>query len=147
MSEKRDVAISANETAAIERSHIRHYGVFIAFVVVTNAAVAWGQPNGATPADASLHAETIATVNDISVECSGVVRSEYQHKETFNELPPSSNGVLVVEDMRCRQCRGKCKAEDLRCRSQCVGENPCLIQCEERASKCETMCKQFFRCE
>jgi hypothetical protein len=55
--------------------------------------------------------------------------------------------VMVAQDMRCRQCRGKCKAEDLRCRSQCLGEGPCLAHCEERSSKCETMCKQIFQCE
>lgn len=60
---------------------------------------------------------------------------------------PSTTEVLVAEDMRCRQCRGKCTAEDLRCRSQCSGEDSCLAHCNERSSKCEAMCKQIFQCQ
>lgn len=63
------------------------------------------------------------------------------------DQPPSTTKVLVAEDMRCRQCRGKCKAEDLRCRSQCAREDGCLAHCNEQLSKCETMCKQIFQCE
>lgn len=125
----------------MENSCIRHCGALIALVM--NAAMAWGQSN----AGASVHTEMIAAINDMSVGCSRFVGSEYRYKDDANEQRLSINGVVVAEDMRCRQCRGKCKAEDLRCRSQCAGVGGCLAHCEERASKCETMCKQIFQCD
>jgi hypothetical protein len=53
----------------------------------------------------------------------------------------------VAEDMRCRQCHGKCSADSLRCRSQCASDSPCLVHCEERTRNCESMCKQIFQCQ
>lgn len=149
MTQKREktLANSAKEIAQMEKSYVGRCGALIAFVIMMNAAMAFGQSHDAATADASFHAEMIPAVKDTSVACSRFVRSGYQSEGDISERRPSINGVMVVEDMRCRQCRGKCKAEDLRCRSQCVGESACLAQCEERSSKCETMCKQVFQCE
>lgn len=131
----------------MEKLYIGRYGVLIALVVVMNAAVVWGQPNDAATSEASLHAEMTAALKDMPTGRSRLVRSEYRYQEDINGQRLSINGVMVAEDMRCRQCRGKCKTEDLRCRSQCMGEGACLTHCEERLSKCETMCKQIFQCE
>ena len=131
----------------MEKSHIGHYGALIGLVVVMNAAMAWGQSNDAATTDRPLREEMTAYIEYTSEGCSTFMRSEYRYREAVNEQRPSTNGVMVAEDMRCRQCRGKCKAEDLRCRSQCAGEGPCLADCKERSSKCETMCKQVFQCE
>jgi hypothetical protein len=54
---------------------------------------------------------------------------------------------MVAEDMRCRQCHGKCSADSLRCRSQCASDSTCLVHCEERTRNCESMCKQIFQCQ
>jgi hypothetical protein len=131
----------------MEKSHIRHYGAVIVLVVSMNAVLAWGQSNDAATADASLPVELIAALPNMSLGCSRFVSSEYRYKEDVDVQRLSTNGVMVVEDGRCLQCRGKCKAEDLRCRSQCAGEGVCLAHCEERSSKCEAMCKQIFQCE
>jgi hypothetical protein len=147
MREKREPAMSVKEIAIMEKSHIGYYGALIGLVVVMNAAMAWWQPNDTATVDGPLPEEKIADIKDMSARCSGFVRSDYRYKEDVNEQRPSINGVVVAEDMRCRQCRGKCKAEDLRCRSQCAGEGACLAHCEERSSKCETMCTQIFQCE
>lgn len=141
------MTISAKEIANMENSRIRPYSALIALLVVMNAAMAWGRPNNAATADAASHVEMITAINDMSTECSTFMSAEYLYENDVRDQRPSTNGVMVAEDMRCRQCRGKCKAEDLRCRSQCVGEGICLAHCEERLSKCETMCKQVFRCE
>ncbi len=90
---------------------------------------------------------------------SSMAESARALREVFRQVNPSvavvdsrdqqqtAFEVVVAEDMRCRQCRGKCKAEELRCRSQCVGEGACLAHCEERLNQCEAMCKQLFQCE
>lgn len=131
----------------MEQTHVGHYSAFIALVVVMNAAIVWGQPNAMATADAALPAEITVAFKDMTAECGRFLRSEYQYKGDVNEPRLSINGVMVADVMRCPQCRGKCKAEDLRCRSQCAGEGACLANCEERLSKCETMCKQIFQCE
>lgn len=143
MSEK--AAISAREIALMENSHAGHYGA-LALVVLMHAVMAWGQSNDVATADAALHAEMLIAIKDMSAGCSRFVESENRYKEDVIEQRRSTNGV-VAEDMRCRQCRGKCRAEDLRCRSQCAGEAACLAHCEDRSSKCETMRKQIFQCE
>ncbi len=131
----------------MKKLRIGHYGDLIALVAVMNAAMAWGQSNDAATADAVLHAEMIAAMNERSAGCSRFVRLEYRYKEDLNEQRAPINRMMVAEDIRCRQCRGKCKAESLRCRSQCAGEGACLAHCDEQSSKCEAMCKQIFQCE
>lgn len=144
---ERKPAISAKEIAIMEKSHIGRYGALIALVVVMNAAMAWEQPNDAATADGTLHAEMLADIKVIAAGCGRFVESEYRCKEDVDQQRPSTYGVMVAEYMSCQQCRGKCKAEDLRCRSQCLGESTCLAHCEERSSNCETMCKQIFHWE
>lgn len=131
----------------MKKSHIGRCSALIALVVVMNAAMTWGQSNDAATADAKLHAEMITVINDMAAGCGTSINPEYRHGNDVNEPWPSTNGVLVAEGMRCQQCRGKCKAEDLRCRSQCAGESGCLAHCDERSSKCETICKQVFQCQ
>lgn len=132
----------------MKKSHSRGHGAIIVFVVVLNAAMVLRQSKSAATADASLPVEMIAALNNMSAGCSMFVSSEHQYyKEDVDEQRLSANGVMVAEDMRCLQCRGKCKAEDLKCRSQCAGEGVCLAHCEERSSKCEVICKQLFQCE
>lgn len=131
----------------MEQSHTGHYITLIAFVIVMNAVMVWLQSNDAATADASSQAEMITATNDMSTRCGTSVNPEYRYGNDVNGPRPSTNRVMVAEDMRCRQCRGKCKAENLRCRSQCVSESPCLADCDERWSKCETSCKQVFQCE
>lgn len=142
------LAIAVKEIAVMEKSQIRRYGAVIVLVVVMNSVMAWGQSNDATADDTSLPVEMIAALKNMSAGCSMFVSSEHQYyKEDVDEQRLSANGVMVAEDMRCLQCRGKCKAEDLKCRSQCAGEGVCLVQCEERSNKCEAICKQIFQCE
>lgn len=132
----------------MEKSYSRHYGSLIILVIVINAAMVWGQSNDNAIADKPSWEETVAGINEMSGGCSTFMSSEYLYgNDVKKDQWPSINGVMVAENMRCRQCRGKCKAEDLRCRSQCVSESPCLVDCDERWSKCETMCKQVFQCE
>jgi hypothetical protein len=131
----------------MEKSYIGRCGFLIALVVMMNAAMVWGQSNDAATADGPLREEMIADIKDLSAGCSTFVRPEYRYRNDINKQRPPTNGILVAEDMRCRQCRGKCTAENLRCRSQCSGDSACLAQCEERSSRCETICKQIFQCE
>jgi len=131
----------------MEKSCIGRCGALIMLLVVMYWAMAWGHLADAATADALSHAEMIAAVTTTSVECSKGVSFGYRHQENVNEQRPSTNGLMVAEDMRCRGCRGKCKAENLKCRSQCAGEDACLAHCEEQLSKCETMCQQLFQCE
>lgn len=129
------------------KSHISYYAALIALLVVMNAAMAFGQSHDASTANAEVCAGMIVAINDRSEGDNRFAKSEYRHQENVNEQRPSTNGLMVAEDMRCRGCRGKCKADNLRCRSQCVGDDTCLAQCEERSSKCETLCKQLFQCQ
>lgn len=140
-------AVSVKEIAILKKAHIGRYGVLIALVVVMNVAMVWGQSNDITTADGPLCEEMIADVKEMSAGRNTFARSEYRFSDDLNRQRPLTNGVMVAEDMRCRQCRGKCKAEELRCRSQCASENVCLVRCEERSSNCEAMCKQIFQCE
>ena len=114
-------------------SHIGRYGVLVVLVVMMNAGMVWAQANE----------RKLST----SQECGTVMRAEDRFAEDVNEQRLVTDGVMVAEDIRCRQCRGKCTADNLRCRSQCLGDSACLPQCEERKSTCETTCKQLFSCE
>ena len=131
----------------MEKSHIGRYGFLIALVVMMNAGMVWAQSNDTATADGPLREAMIAYIKDTSAGCSTFMRPEYRYSEDVNEQRPSINGVMVAEDMRCRQCRGKCAAERLRCRSQCASDSACSVHCDERSSECEATCKQIFQCE
>lgn len=131
----------------MKESRIGSLIVLIALVIMMNTAMVWGQSKDITIADGPLREEVIAGIKEMSSGCSPFARPEYRDWNAVNEQRPSANGVMVAEDMRCRQCRGKCAAESLRCRSQCVGDPACLDRCQERTDKCEAMCKQVFQCE
>lgn len=148
MSKFIDSTMSTNkEFAVVKQLLIRCSGALIALVVMMNAAVVLGQSHEVGIADEPIREETVADIKDRSAECSMVARSENWYQENVREQRPSTKGVLVAEEMRCRQCRGKCSAENLRCRSRCSGDSACLAHCEERSSKCEVMCRQIFQCE
>lgn len=121
----------------MEKPHIGRYGFLIALVVLVNVGMVWAQANE----------EKVASINETPAECSTVTSLEYRHTKDVNEQRPATDGVMVAEDMRCRQCRGKCTADNLRCRSQCLGDSACLAQCTEMKSTCEVTCKQLFSCE
>jgi hypothetical protein len=87
----------------------------------------------------------MAIVHDRSAACGTTTRPEFQ--DDGDEPRRQVDGVIVAEDMRCRQCHGKCSADSLRCRSQCASDSPCLVHCEERTRNCESMCKQIFQCQ
>ncbi len=90
---------------------------------------------------------------------SPMAESARAFREVFRQVNPSvavmetrdqqqsPSEVMVAKNMSCRQCQGKCKAEALRCRSQCAGESACLAYCDEQSNKCEAMCNQIFQCE
>ena len=126
----------------MEKPHIGRYGFLIALVVLVNAGMAW-----ALTADGPPHEPIRASVNDPSAGCRIFMGSEDRYRENVIDQRSSTNGVMVAEDMRCRQCRGKCAADNLRCRSQCIGDSACLARCDEMKSTCEVTCKQLFSCE
>ena len=126
----------------MEKPHIGRYGFLIVLVVLVNAGMAW-----ALTADGPPHEAIMASVSDPSAGCSTFMGPEDRYRENVIDQRPSTNGVMVAEDMRCRQCRGKCAADNLRCRSQCLGDSTCLARCDEMKSTCEVTCKQLFPCE
>lgn len=128
-------------------SRVGCYQFLLALVVIVNAGMVWDQSNTTLTTDGPVPDGMIACITDTSRWCSIFARPEYRYSENVNEPHLTINGVMVAEDMRCRQCRGKCSADNLRCRSQCAGDSACLVHCEERSSKCEEMCKQIFQCE
>lgn len=130
----------------MEKPRIGGYGFLIALVIMLHVGMVWARSDDTATAGPS-HEAMIASINDPSSACSTFMRPEDRYREDVNKQRPSTNGVLVAEDMRCRQCRGKCKADNLRCRSQCAGDSACLTQCDERSSDCEALCKQVFKCE
>jgi len=131
----------------MKKSHTGRYGALITLVLMMSVGMVRAQPNDITTAGGQSGEEMIAIIKEPSVTCSTFMRSEYRYTENINGHRPATNGVMVAEDMRCRQCRGKCAADNLRCRSQCAGDSTCLAQCDERKSTCETICKQLFTCE
>jgi hypothetical protein len=112
---------------------VRRFGCLLALMIVSHAGVVWAQEN----------AETMVSLKGPSP----VMTAVEQCPEGMSAQRLSNDGVLVAEDIRCRQCRGKCAADNLRCRSQCLGNDACLTQCDEQKSTCEASCKQLFSCE
>jgi hypothetical protein len=152
----------------MKKSQAKRHGLVIVLVVTVNAGIVWAQSNDAPTADWFVHEELVAFIQYTTTECrplpSHEYRDEYRNEtrgeteraatndavreqEGITEPRPSANGAMVAEDMRCRQCRGKCAADSLRCRSQCAGDSACLDHCQERTDKCEALCKQIFQCE
>ena len=123
----------------MEKPHIGRYGFLIALGVLVHAGMVWALTDNGTPRDAMM-----VSANDLSAGCSAFTGPQDRYRENVNDQRQSPNGVMVAEDMRCRQCRGKCTADNLRCRSQCLGDSTCLTQCDEMKSTCETTCKQLF---
>ena len=122
--------------------HTGRYGFLIALVVLVNAGMVWALTTDGPPREAMM-----ASVNDPPAGCTTFMGPEDRYRENVNERQPATDRVMVAEDMRCRQCRGKCTADNLRCRSQCLGDSACLAQCDEMKSTCEVTCKQLFSCE
>lgn len=123
--------------------------IVVVLIVVSAScpSLAIGQSTDSINASGPLREEGIADIKEMFVGCGAFVRPEYKDGNDINEPRPSANGVMAVEDMRCRQCWGKCKAESLRCGSQCVGDPDCFERCQERTVNCEVMCKRIFRCD
>lgn len=121
--------------------------VTLMVVLAGCSLLAIGQSMDSVNTSGPLREEVIADIKEMFVGCGTFTRPEYRDGDDINERRPSANGVMAAEDMRCRQCRGKCMAENVRCRSQCSGDNNCLAQCEERSNTCEVMCRQIFQCE
>jgi hypothetical protein len=119
-------------------------GLVIALVAALSTQMVFARPNDTPTGNLALPDETIAIVHERSTVCGTAARREFQ--QDSDEQRGQVDGVMVAEDMRCRQCHGKCSADSLRCRSQCVSDSPCLVHCEERTRNCESMCKQIFQC-
>lgn len=120
----------------METAHIWGH-VLLALMLIANTGPVWAQANE----------EMVGSVTDTPAECGTFVGRESRFTADTRVLRTVSNGVMVAEDMRCGQCRGKCAAGNLRCRSQCLGDAACLAQCDAQKSACEQMCKQLFSCE
>jgi hypothetical protein len=82
-----------------------HVGRYLALVVIVNAGIVWAQSNATLTSDGPLPEGIIAFFKETSTGCSTFARHEYRYSENINEQRPSINGVMVAEDMRCRQCR------------------------------------------
>jgi hypothetical protein len=140
----------------MRKSQTRLYGGFIALLVLLNAGTIRAQTNDTSPSESHVASDTIASSGEITTWCATLANPWYrdgQPAEKYGEVrndvteKPAIIGMMVAEDMRCRQCHGKCDADNLRCRSQCLGDSACLVHCEERSSKCTAMCKQLFQCQ
>ena len=134
----------------------RLHGVFISLLVMLNAGTITAQTNEILPSESLVTSDLIASSNETSTWCGTFAKPWYrdaQPEVKYGKLrsdgteKPAINGMMVAEDMRCRQCHGKCEADTLRCRSQCLSDSACLVHCEERSNKCTTMCKQLFQCQ
>ena len=145
----------------MKRSQAEHSGLILVLVIMVNAGMVWAQPHDVLAADGSWHEEMVAFIKETATECRPLpchgYRDEYRNgtrgeeepaatsdalreQERITEPRPSADGLTVAEDMRCRQCHGKCAADSLRCRSQCAGDSACLAHCQERTEKCEALC-------
>ena len=118
----------------MEKSLVERSGLVIVLVVMLNAGMVWAQSHDTRAADASWHEASVAFIIDTAAECRPFPSHEYRDEdrnETRGETEPEStgyavreqegitdqrppaDGVMVAEDMRCRQCRGKCAADSL----------------------------------
>lgn len=120
-------------------------GLLIAFVAVLSTDMVLARLIDTSTENVPSTDRMSAIVHDRSAACGTTTRPEFQ--QDGNDPRGQVDGVMVAEDMRCRQCHGKCSADSLRCRSQCASDSPCLVHCEERTRNCESMCKQIFQCQ
>ena len=120
-------------------------GLLIVLVTVLSTEMVLGRLIDTSTENVPSPDRTIAIVHDRSAACGTTTRPEFQ--QDGDKPRGQVDGVMVAEDMRCRQCHGKCSADSLRCRSQCGSDSPCLVHCEERTRNCESMCKQIFQCQ
>ena len=118
----------------MEQSPVERYGLMIVLLVMVNVGMVWAQANDTPAADGSWHEEMVAFITDTATECRALPRHEYRdeywngargeeepeaitytvrEQEGITEPRPPADGVMVAEDMRCRQCRGKCAADSL----------------------------------
>ena len=130
---------------AMRKPQIWRVGLLITLVAVLNTEMVLAQPTDTPIGTLPLPHEAMAIVHHRSIVCGPATRLEFQ--QDSDEPRGEVDGLMVAEDMRCRQCHGKCSADSLRCRSQCAGDGPCLVHCEERTRNCEALCKQIFQCE
>ncbi|CAI4029713.1 hypothetical protein DNFV4_00131 [Nitrospira tepida] len=134
-------------------------GFVLVLVVLVNAGMVWAQSHDASDDDPSRHEAMVTFIQDRAAECRPFPSHEYRDgdrsetrgeeersatsdavrgQEGITEPRPSINdGVKVAEDMRCRQCRRKCAADSLRCRSQCAGDAPVwsIAKSEQRSAR------------
>ena len=120
-------------------------GLLIAFVAVLSTDMVLARLIDTSTENVPSPDRMSAIVHDRSAACGTTTRPEFQ--QDGNDPRGQVDGVMVAEDMKCRQCHGKCSADSLRCRSQCASDSPCLVHCEERTRNCESMCKQIFQCQ
>lgn len=120
-------------------------GLLIVLVTVLSTDMVLGRLSDTSTEYVPSPDRMSAIVHDRSAACGTTARPEFQ--QDGDKPRGQVDGVMVAEDMRCRQCQGKCSADSLRCRSQCASDSPCLVHCEERTRNCESMCKQIFQCQ
>lgn len=125
----------------------RRIVVVLMVVLAGYPSLAMGQSMDSINTSGPLREEVIADIKEMFVGCGAFARPEYRDGDDINEHRPPASGVVAAEDMRCRQCRGKCMAESLRCGNQCAGDPDCFERCQERTANCEVMCKRIFRCD
>jgi hypothetical protein len=129
----------------MEKWHRRCYHALLAIMLISHAGTVLAQSID-NPTVAGQY-EMVTSTEETAAGCRIGARDQYVYSAEANGQRPATRGMLAAEDMRCRQCRGKCSADSLRCRSQCLEDSACLSRCEERTSKCEGMCKQVFQCD
>ena len=134
-----------SQGAPMWKPQIGGLGLLIALVAVLSTEMVLARLIDTSIDNVPWPDQTSAIVHDRSAACGTTTRPEFQ--QDGNEPRGQVDGVMVAEDMRCRQCHGKCSADSLRCRSQCASDSPCLVHCEERTRNCESMCKQIFQCQ
>lgn len=136
---------------------MKKLGIGLCFIVlVVNAGSGQAQSNDPVRPD-SPSPSRVASLTKTAPWCDTAAKFDARFAQLTQDTAaaetdvggPSStgSGVLVVEDMHCRQCHGKCEADNLRCRSQCLNDTTCLDHCEARSTKCTGMCKELFQCQ
>ena len=100
-------------------------GLLIALVAVLSTEMVLARLIDISTENVPSPDRTSAIVRDRSAACGTTTRPEFQQDD--NQPRGQVDGVMVAQDMRCRQCHGKCSADSLRCRSQCASDSPCLV--------------------
>ena len=126
-------------------NRVWHVGVLFGLMTVLSTETGWARPDDSVTDTLSSPGEKPAAVQEGFTGCGTSIQSGFQLRSSEQRRPV--NDLIVAEDMRCRQCHGKCSADSLRCRSQCASDGSCLVHCEERTRNCESLCKQVFQCQ